>query len=134
MKKRITLFVALAFAANVFGAISKQVPKEIELNNKSIFYSVNKNLEVQKNPTVKENKVSKQKEIKGIKKTNSKSRGIALILCIFLGFLGFHRFYLGYLGWGVIYLLTLGFFGIGWIIDIFRLLGGSLKPKDGSYE
>ncbi len=34
---------------------------------------------------------------------------------------GFHHFYLGRIGWGFAYVFTLGFCGIGWIIDIFRL-------------
>ena len=50
-----------------------------------------------------------------------KSRGVALLLCIFLGELGVHLFYLGRVGWGVVYLLTGGLFGIGWIYDIFNL-------------
>jgi hypothetical protein len=55
---------------------------------------------------------------------------IALLLCIFLGFLGIHRFYLGYTGLGILYLLTAGIFGIGWIIDIIRLiLPGGISPK-----
>lgn len=135
MKKLITLLAVLAFAVNVFGAISKQVPKEIELTNHSTFFSVNENLELQKNQSLKENKVSKQKALSGVKKINGgKSRLVALLLCIFFGVLGLHRFYLGYWGWGLIYLFTGGIFGIGWIIDIIRLILGGLKPKDGSYE
>ncbi|XP_076452574.1 uncharacterized protein LOC143288158 [Babylonia areolata] len=45
----------------------------------------------------------------------------AYILCFPLGFTGLHHFYLRRYGWGVLYLLTLGVFGIGWLIDWFRL-------------
>lgn len=51
-----------------------------------------------------------------------KNKYIALLLCIFLGFLGAHKFYEGKFGMGVFYIFTLGFFYIGWIIDIIVLL------------
>jgi TM2 domain-containing membrane protein YozV len=35
----------------------------------------------------------------------AKSRGVAVILALFLGGLGFHKFYLGRMGWGFMYLL-----------------------------
>ncbi|XP_063959227.1 uncharacterized protein LOC135154915 [Lytechinus pictus] len=42
-------------------------------------------------------------------------------LCIALGFLGAHYYYLGMRTKGLLYTATLGFFGIGWLIDWFRL-------------
>lgn len=55
-----------------------------------------------------------------------KNKWVALLLCIFLGFLGAHKFYEEKAGMGVLYLLTMGFFGIGWMIDIIALL---FKPN-----
>lgn len=49
------------------------------------------------------------------------NKWIALILCVFLGWLGVHRFYEGKVITGLLYLCTWGFFGIGWIVDIVRL-------------
>lgn len=38
-----------------------------------------------------------------------------------LGFLGLQHFYLGRSRWGVLYLLTFGLLGIGWIADLIRM-------------
>jgi len=52
-----------------------------------------------------------------------KSKGVAYLLWLFLGIFGAHRFYLEKIGTGILYLLTGGFFGIGWFIDLFTLSG-----------
>lgn len=51
------------------------------------------------------------------------SKGVAYLLwaLCFLGVSGIHRFYLGRPGTGVLWLLTLGLFGIGNIIDLFTI-------------
>ena len=63
-----------------------------------------------------------------------KSQVIALILVIFVGILGVHRFYLGYTGIGVLMILTLGCCGILALIDLIRIATGDLKPKNGDYS
>lgn len=60
-----------------------------------------------------------------------KSRGAAIVLCIFLGTLGIHRFYTEKVGTGILWLLTGGLFGIGVIVDFFMLLFGGFKDADG---
>ncbi len=50
-----------------------------------------------------------------------KSVGVAYVLWVFLGVLGVHRFYIGKIGTGILWLLTGGLFGIGWIVDAFTL-------------
>ena len=60
-----------------------------------------------------------------------KSRLVALLLCIFLGFFGVHRFYLGKIGTGVVWCLTVGCIYVGWIIDIIMLACGKMTDKDG---
>lgn len=93
-----------------------------------------------------------------------KSKYIAFLFCLFLGLLGAHRFYLGYNGLGAMYvsftaitalLLIYGYTHIAyligapfliigfpilillcllWLIDLLRILGEDLEPKDGEYE
>lgn len=63
-----------------------------------------------------------------------KSQLTALLLVIFVGSLGIHRFYLGYTWQGIVQLLTLGGLGIWTLIDFVRIITGSLKPKNGEYS
>jgi len=70
----------------------------------------------------------------GVSASGEKSQLVALLLCIFLGGLGIHRFYLGYTGIGVIQLLTAGGFGVWALIDLIMIITGDLKPKDGEYD
>lgn len=58
----------------------------------------------------------------GYGKGRSRSKWTAFLLCFFLGGLGAHKFYEGKTGMGILYLLTVGIFGIGWLIDTIVLL------------
>ena len=58
-----------------------------------------------------------------------KSKTVALLLCIFGGGLGAHKFYVGKSGMGILYLFTLGLFGFGWIIDIILIATGMFKDE-----
>ena len=71
-------------------------------------------------------------------KSFERSRGdrsfvAALLISIFLGGLGIDRMYLGYVGLGILKLLTLGGFGIWYLIDIILIAVDSLRPKNGEY-
>ena len=59
-----------------------------------------------------------------------KSKLTAILLCFFLGSLGIHRFYLGYTLIGVIQLLNFGGCLIWVIVDLIRLIIGSLKDSE----
>ena len=62
---------------------------------------------------------------------SSKSKTSALVLCILFGFFGVHHFYVGKKGMGILYLFTMGLFGIGWLIDIILIAMGSFKDSQG---
>ena len=55
-----------------------------------------------------------------------KNKWVALLLCIFLGFFGAHKFYEGKVGMGILYIFTGGLFCIGLFVDFFTLL---FKPN-----
>lgn len=62
---------------------------------------------------------------------SSRTKVVAAILCFFLGYLGIHRFYAGKIGTGIIWLLTGGLCGFGWIIDFIMIIIGSFKDNEG---
>ncbi|WP_419161978.1 NINE protein [Candidatus Palauibacter sp.] len=49
--------------------------------------------------------------------------GFGLWCCALFGACGIHRFYLGMYGTGILWLLTLGLFGVGQFLDLFRMKG-----------
>lgn len=55
-----------------------------------------------------------------------------LLLCIFLGGFGIHRFYVGKIGTGILWLCTLGCFGIGWLVDLVKIICGKFADKKGN--
>lgn len=55
-----------------------------------------------------------------------KNKWLAFVLCLFLGWLGVHRFYEGKIISGIVYFLTLGLLGVGILIDLVALL---FKPN-----
>ena len=54
------------------------------------------------------------------------------LLCLFCGGLGVHRYYVGKIGTGILYTLTLGLFGIGYLVDFIKILCGKFTDKDGN--
>ena len=51
-------------------------------------------------------------------------------LCLTLGFLGAHRFYVKKIGTGLLQLITLGGFGIWYVIDLFNITRNTFKDKN----
>lgn len=63
---------------------------------------------------------------------SNKSKSKTFLLCYFFGALGVHRFYLGKLITGILMLLTGGGLIIWWLIDLYRIITGRLKDKQGN--
>lgn len=61
-----------------------------------------------------------------------KSRTTVLLLAIFLGFAGAHRFHVGRIRSGIMMPLTLGGMGLWWLYDIITIAAGSFRDGDGA--
>ena len=61
-----------------------------------------------------------------------KSKWTALLLCIFFGGLGLHRFYTGKVRTGILWLLTGGCFGIGYVVDLIMISTDKFTDKAGT--
>lgn len=79
---------------------------------------------------VPEEKIAKT--IEPEQRVSSKNHTHILLAAIFLGFLGVHRFMAGKTGTGVLWLLTLGVFGVGWFVDVVHLLGNCFDDYSGA--
>lgn len=62
---------------------------------------------------------------------SDKSRGVALILALFLGVVGGHRYYTGKIGTGLLMLCTMGGFGIWALYDVIIIAAGQFRDADG---
>lgn len=60
-----------------------------------------------------------------------KRKWTAFWLCLFLGFFGVHRFYVGKWPSGILWLMTAGIGGLGWIIDLFKILFNGFRDSHG---
>ena len=60
------------------------------------------------------------------------SKVAAILITFFLGGLGVHRFMAGKVGTGVVWLLTGGCCGIGWLIDVISVATGKFTKADGT--
>jgi len=60
------------------------------------------------------------------------SKVAGILITFFLGGLGVHRFMAGKVGTGIIWLLTGGVLGIGWLVDFIMVVTGKFTTKDGN--
>ena len=58
---------------------------------------------------------------------------ITLVLCLLGGGIGAHRYYVGKVGTGILYTLTVGLFGVGYLVDLVKIITGKFTDKDGKY-
>lgn len=68
---------------------------------------------------------------KPIPERSEKSWLAALLLSISVGSLGVDRFYLGKTGTGILKLITMGGFGVWWLIDVILIATGQMTDSDG---
>lgn len=66
------------------------------------------------------------------KYTNGHEFSIAVLLSVFLGWLGIDRFYLGYPAIGLLKLCTFGFMFLGHLVDLLLIAIQVVGPSDGS--
>lgn len=63
----------------------------------------------------------------------SEKSGIAcLLFLLLLNPWGIHRMYVGKVGTGILFLLTLGGFGLWWLIDLILLAADAFTDADGN--
>lgn len=54
---------------------------------------------------------------------------VELLVTVFLGPLGIHKFLNKEVGWGILYLFTYGLFGIGWLVDIVKVVSKMINGE-----
>ncbi|MBU6376395.1 MAG: TM2 domain-containing protein [Bdellovibrionales bacterium] len=64
---------------------------------------------------------------------SEKSFVATLLLCLFLGLFGVHRFYAGRVGTGILMLLTLGLFGLWAMLDLVMIAMGRFTDGKGNF-
>lgn len=67
----------------------------------------------------------------GVQTVSEKNWLITLLLCIFIGALGIHRFYVGKTGTGILMILTFGGFGIWVLVDIIMIATNAFTDVNG---
>ena len=65
--------------------------------------------------------------------TSSKSRLVAFLLCYIFGMFGAHRFYVGKKGTAILYIFTMGLFGVGMLIDTLMIILGKFKDIEDNF-
>lgn len=128
MKHLILLFTAFFMFSSVMFAGSAPTASQTQVALENL-------APTHQNPVAKEGKkmnvekAEKKAEKLSRKLDGGKNRVVAILLCLFLGPLGIHRFYMGDTWQGVVQLLTGGGLVIWALIDLIRLIAGGFGDK-----
>lgn len=74
--------------------------------------------------------VSNQTTVVG---NSEKKLGNCLLLFLFLGCFGAHRFYVGKIGTAILYIFTFGGVGIWALVDLISIVFGNFTDKEGKF-
>lgn len=100
--------------------ITRQTGKRLSLKQVWVLKRAQKKLKKQRKNALKGN-------------PSGKKQITAILLAMFLGIIGVHRFYLGYTAYGVLLLLTFGGCFFLALLDLILITTGELQPKYGAY-
>jgi TM2 domain-containing membrane protein YozV len=67
----------------------------------------------------------------GVRTVSEKNWLVTLLLCVFLGGIGIHRFYVGKIGTGILMIVTFGGFGIWVLIDLIMIATNAFTDING---
>ena len=81
--------------------------------------------------TQEEFDLQKEKLLNSTSSTTSTDWLTLFLLTFFVGVLGVHRFYTGKIGTGFLMLITLGGFGIWFLVDLILVVTGQFTNKEG---
>ena len=81
--------------------------------------------------TQEEFDLQKEKLLSSTSSTTSTDWLTLFLLTFFLGVLGVHRFYTGKIGTGFLMLITLGGFGVWFLVDLILVVTGQFTNKEG---
>ena len=81
--------------------------------------------------TQEEFDLQKEKLLNSTSSTTSTDWLTLFLLTFFLGVLGVHRFYTGKIGTGFLMLITLGGFGVWFLVDLILVVTGQFTNKEG---
>jgi TM2 domain-containing membrane protein YozV len=134
--------VAVASTGGKIYATPAEVKATDNMSPTTVSKKFKRNLAKQIKAAIKDYK--KQKHDDSLAEGGDKNQLVALLLAIFLGALGIHRFYIGRTGTALLQLLlfVLGLFllfplyalAIWILVDIILIVTGNLTPKNGSYN
>ena len=81
--------------------------------------------------TQEEFDLQKDKLLSSTSSTTSTDWLTLFLLTFFVGVLGVHRFYTGKIGTGFLMLITLGGFGVWFLVDLILVVTGQFTNKEG---